>query len=227
MDLQLCSLIVISIDLLFSVKAGWLSEFSFWLLLNCLWLTDRGRELPFKHSSIRKSLSDTLLLCLSICLTNVIIQILRFSSDYKYNLDSIPPYKFAGHVFFVILSCPKRSSRLFLQAWTILRLVCPVVKCGVNCEGPRSDLDSVSGRPTPPSWARIATGAGSRLWLAETTSQATGTHCCPAHQGISPNCTQAVCLMGFSKLVNLGAWAPWKEAWFPIFCLTVLEKSNQ
>lgn len=51
----------------------------------------------------------------------------------------------------------------------------------VNCEGPRADLDSVSGRPTPPSWAGEATGAGSRLWLTETTSQATRTHSAALH----------------------------------------------
>lgn len=51
----------------------------------------------------------------------------------------------------------------------------------VNCEGPRADLDSVSGRPTPPSWAGEATGAGSRLWLTETTSQTTRTHSAALH----------------------------------------------
>lgn len=51
----------------------------------------------------------------------------------------------------------------------------------MNCEGPRADLDSVSGRPTPQSWAGAATGAGSRLWLKETTSQATGTHSAALH----------------------------------------------
>lgn len=48
----------------------------------------------------------------------------------------------------------------------------------VICKGPRADLDSVSGRP---SWAGAATGAGSRLWFTETTSQATGTHSAALH----------------------------------------------
>ena len=47
-------------------------------------------------------------------------------------------------------------------------MVCVCVCVCVNCEGPRSDLDSVSGRPTHPSWTGAAAGAGSRLWLKET-----------------------------------------------------------
>lgn len=47
--------------------------------------------------------------------------------------------------------------------------------------GPRADLDSVSGRPTPPSWAAAAAEAGSRLWFTEATSQATGTHRAALH----------------------------------------------
>lgn len=47
--------------------------------------------------------------------------------------------------------------------------------------GPRADLDSVSGRPTPASWAGAAAGARSRLWLTETTSQAMGTHSASLH----------------------------------------------
>lgn len=65
----------------------------------------------------------------------------------------------------------------------------------VNCDGPRADLDSVSGRPTPLCWAKATTGAGSRLWLVETTSQATGTYISALHTRESAKIAHGQALM--------------------------------
>lgn len=70
-----------------------------------------------------------------------------------------------------------------------LRTVCPVVKCGVwTVRGP--ELTWIMFQ-VGLGCAVAAAGAGSRLWFAETTSQATGTHSVALHTGESVQTTLA------------------------------------
>lgn len=100
---------------------------------------------------------------------------------YKYSTDSKLAYKFAVHVFFVIFEPSKKKPGPFCGAIVILRMVCPVVKCGVwTVRGPELTwiVFQVGQHPWigPGQPQKLAQGCGS-----ETTSQATGTHSAALH----------------------------------------------
>lgn len=91
----------------------------------------------------------------------------------------------------------------------------------VNCEGPRSDLDSVSGRPTLPSWAGAPAGAWPKAVAHRDNKLGHG----DSHTRESVHIALRQTLMASVGVFPKSGWgtAGWgrvKETSCPILCLT-------